>query len=135
MPHKIDKDYTYKCFFDGSATPNPGHMQIGGYIQAKHPDSKVVYKYSKPMGVGTNNEAEYHSLIKLVNEIRRRGIKKVKIFGDSKLVVNQVNGIWKAKDRRMQVLRDRAREALTYIDEWSLIQIPRKQNSRADKLT
>jgi ribonuclease HI len=131
---KIDKSHIYKAFFDGSATPNPGHMHIGGYIQGKRKDERVC-KYSVPMGLGTNNEAEYHSLIKLVHEITRKGINNVKIYGDSQLVVNQVNGVWKAKDARMKELRDRVRDGLSKIDNWTLTQIPRRRNRSADKLT
>jgi ribonuclease HI len=133
MAHKINKSLTYKGYFDGSAKPNPGHMHIGGYIEA--PSKKIICKYSVPMGLGTNNEAEYLSLIKLISEINQHGICKVKIYGDSKIAINQVNRVWKAREPRMQVLRDRCLKELEKIDEWSLTHILRTRNSKADSLT
>ena len=82
----------YEAYFDGSATPNPGARKIGGYILDPTSRKKVA-TYSQDLGYGTNNEAEYLSLYHLSMKIRDLGIKKVKIYGDSKLVVNQVNGV------------------------------------------
>jgi len=123
----------YKAWFDGGATPNPGIMKIGGFIQ--NPDTEEVFRYSKTLGYGTNNEAEYKSLIFLLQEIIRRNIKKISIYGDSQLVVNQVNGIFKTKDYRMKKLRNEARTLLKKIDRSNLHHIPRSKNKKADSLT
>ena len=122
----------YTAAFDGGATPNPGLMKIGGWI--RNPDGIKVYSYTEEIGNGTNNEAEYYSLIKLLEEIRRRGIKNVHVQGDSALVVNQVNGAWKAKDPRMKELRDHALR-VAYGLELNLTHVLRDLNSEADSLT
>jgi ribonuclease HI len=124
---------TYKAFFDGGATPNPGDMKIGGYIET--PTGKRIFSYSVDKGYGTNNEAEYLSLIHLVEALVNRGVWKVRIHGDSNLVVNQVKGKWKAREPRMKVLRDSARESLQKINDWNLVHIPRNKNKGADALT
>ena len=118
--------------FDGGATPNPGQMKIGGWI--RDPNGKRIYYYTEEIGHGTNNEAEYYSLIKLMEEIKRRGIQKIHIQGDSALVVNQVNGIWKAKDHRMKSLRDHVLKLSCGID-FNLEHVLRQFNSEADSLT
>ena len=123
----------HKAWFDGGATPNPGIMKIGGFIQ--DPQTIEIFRYSKTLGHGTNNEAEYKSLIFLLQEIVNLGIKKVSIYGDSQLVVNQVNGIFKTKDYRMKKLRREARTLLSKIDRWNLHHIPRSKNKKADSLT
>ena len=123
----------YKAWFDGGATPNPGIMKIGGFIQ--DPDREEIFSYSKTLGHGTNNEAEYKSLIFLLQEIVTRGIQKVSIYGDSQLIVNQITGVFKTKDYRMKKLRKEARTLLGRIDRWNLHQIPRAKNKRADSLT
>lgn len=43
----------------------------------------------------TNNDAEYISLIRAMEEGILYGVEKLTVFMDSKLVVNQVNGRWK----------------------------------------
>lgn len=136
IKHKISdsmvKSKSYTAGFDGSATPNPGDMKIGGWI--KNPSGKRIYDFTKAIGHGTNNEAEYNALIKLMSEIKKRGIIKVKIKGDSALVVNQVNSIWKTKDPRMKKLRHRVLSESKGLD-YILEHVVREYNSEADLLT
>lgn len=123
----------YTAFFDGSAKPNPGEMKIGGLI--KDESGTIVGEYSRDLGYGTNNEAEYKSLILLVHGLVNGNIENVTIYGDSALVVNQVNRTWKAKDDRMAALRDQAIELLKQIPEWRLEHVKRGFNKEADDLT
>lgn len=128
---KYKKDI-YTAAFDGSATPNPGKIKIGGWI--RDPQGFLVCSYSKEMGEGTNNEAEYSSLLYLMKEIDKRGIKKVIIYGDSAVVINQVNGIYKTRKSNMQSLRDKVIAAGKKF-EYTLEHIKRKYNTEADSLT
>ena len=50
----------------------------------------------------TNNEAEYEALLEGMIMVQRMGEKSIKLFLDSRLVVSQVRGEFKAKDERMQ---------------------------------
>ncbi len=127
--------HAYMAYFDGGATPNPGDMKIGGYIRGPGTKRQRLYEYSEAIGYGTNNEAEYSSLIHLLKAINKHGIWKVRIHGDSSLIVKQVNGDNKARDSRMKAFRDQALELLKNVNEWTLIDIPRSQNKEADSLT
>lgn len=127
-----DNQRKFFAYFDGSAKPNPGIMSIGGYIQT--PTGKQLYAYSINLGEGTNNVAEYQSLIHVLRECGRRGIQRVLIRGDSQLVINQVLGIWKTKDPMMKQLCDEAVEAMSKILDCTLMWHARKQNKKADKL-
>ena len=49
-----------------------------------------------------NNEAEYEALLEGMSMVQRMGGKSIKLFSDSRLVVGQVKGEFKAKDERMQ---------------------------------
>lgn len=128
----LDPNVLYKAWFDGSAKPNPGDMKIGGYIE--DPQGNVVYEFSKEEGYGTNNEAEYKAFIWLLTVLNEKGIKNIEIKGDSALVINQVNGTWKAKDPRMITFRDDAIELLETIN-WTLSHVLRESNQKADALT
>jgi ribonuclease HI len=121
----------FEAFFDGSATPNPGTMKIGGYFKGE----SSMYKYSTQLGYGTNNEAEYNSLLYLVDLLNEKGIQKVNIYGDSQLVVNQVNGVWKARDDRMKKFKGKIIKELSKIPQWTLSHVPRDKNKLADSLT
>jgi ribonuclease HI len=86
----------------------------------------------------TNNEAEYETLIAalqgLIERIEAAGRSprdvSLEIRGDSKLVLNQVQGTWKAKDDRMRALRNRARNLLSRFDAHRLIHHDREESVR-----
>jgi len=123
----------YEGYFDGSAKPNPGIMTIGGFI--KSPAGRIINQYSAELGHGTNNEAEYLSFLRLLNEVLKQNIKKIRLYGDSALVVNQVNRTWKAKDERMRTFRNEAILLLDRFSKWRLGHIKRDLNIEADLLT
>lgn len=133
----IDEHFTvpyYTCHFDGSAKPNPGVIRAGYVI--KTPDGKTAdIKTSVDLGHGTNNQAEYYALRYLIEKLLELKAQKVIIYGDSQLAINQVNGIWQAKDKTMKKFRDEIRNLLEGIPEWKIIHVPRNQNKDADMLT
>jgi len=122
----------YLGFFDGSARPNPGTMAIGGYIQA--PDKTKLYSYSINLGKGTNNIAEYESLIHILNQAAERGIQRILIRGDSQLIINQVNRVWQVRDPIMKELHSKVIEAMEKIPSCEVMWQPREENKTADKL-
>ena len=123
----------YKAFFDGGAKPNPGTITIGGYLK----DNKggVISSYSQPLGYGTNNQAEYLSLLHLCKLLIEASVKNVKIYGDSQLVVKQINGEWKVKDTMLKDYWNEIHECLKRIPKWELSHVPREENQEADDLT
>jgi ribonuclease HI len=109
----------YVIVFDGGSQGNPG-PGYGSYVLKREHDKKrslVRLDFGRQM---TNNEAEYESLIAwlqgLVERIqaveRSPGDFTVEVRGDSALVIHQVEGTWKTKDDRMQLLRNQVRELL-----------------------
>lgn len=120
-------------FFDGSAKPNPGNLKLGGYI--KNSKGNVIHEFSSRDGKGTNNEAEYKAFIRLLEHAIRLGIKNIRVYGDSMLVVNQINKIWKCNHNYMKPLFAEAIQLVSYFDSFQLIHILRNKNRKADKLT
>ena len=49
----------------------------------------------------SNNEAEYKALLARLRVVSDLGAKKVEVYSNARLVVNQVHGSIKAKDLRM----------------------------------
>jgi ribonuclease HI len=121
-------------YFDGSSVPNPGEMTIGGHI-INEEDHETICTYSKKLGEGTNNQAEYLSLIELLKQARNKGISKITIKGDSLLVVNQVNELWRTKNSMMKRLQIEVLSLLEDFDEWKLEHVYRNENKEADSLT
>ena len=124
----------YEGFFDGSAAPNPGQITIGGYIH-RVSDKHKVHVYSIALGHGTNNEAEYLSLIELCDNLEKLEIKNINIYGDSLLAINQVNSVWKARDPRMESFKVTVLDLLKPVPNWTLTHVKRGKNMLADSLT
>ena len=121
------------AFIDGATGGgNPGKTGIGVSIQRA--DGLVVDELSKYTGRGTNNTAEWKALIEALKWASQRGDTPLLVRSDSKLVVQQMNGRWRVKDRRLQVLRAEARELAESLPYFEISWIPREKNKRADLL-
>ena len=58
-------------------------------------------KIIEPIGNMSNNEAEWQALISALKLSIERGWKKIKVYSDSQLVVNQFNNDWCCKKQQM----------------------------------
>jgi probable phosphoglycerate mutase len=93
----------------------------------------------REFGLGTNNEAEYWTLIAALQETLRLvesrklspGQLELEVRGDSRLVIEQLRGVWRARDPRMRDLRDLARAMLDRFRKAHLVHQPRAQSVRA----
>lgn len=84
----------------------------------------------------TNNVAEYEALIRAaeyacVHDFRFEAT--FEFYGDSLLVVNQVNGEWQVRKPTLREQHERALQTLEPLD-YTLAWIPRAENARADML-
>lgn len=78
----------------------------------------------------SNNEAEYEGLIQGL----MLAVKKLKVLGDTKLVVNQIRGISSAKHVRMRSYRQRDWDLIESFDAFNIQRIPRKADASADRM-
>ena len=96
---------------------------------------KVVVE--KPLRLdfsATNNEAEYKALLVGMAIVQRMGVKSIKLFSDSRLVVGQVRGEFEAKDERMQGYLSQVKCLQLKFDSFDLLNVPRGGNAHADSL-
>ena len=82
----------------------------------------------------TSFEAEYEALIYRLELVKHLGINLLKVRSDSKLIVEQVAGRFEAKEPRMKAYFDRAFVLSRQFQSFSIEQVPRKLNKRADEL-
>ncbi|KAK0572810.1 hypothetical protein LWI29_037640 [Acer saccharum] len=82
----------------------------------------------------TNNETEYKALIAGLDIVKSLDMKSIKVLSDSQLVVRQMNGTYEARDQRMSAYLNKAKQLQSTFDEFSIEQIPRSENTRADAL-
>ena len=64
------------------------------------------------LGSLTNNEAEYRAIAAALDYAAREKLGPVELRSDSQLCVQQINGVWKVKEARLQPLVQAAREKL-----------------------
>ncbi|GKC36898.1 reverse transcriptase domain-containing protein, partial [Tanacetum coccineum] len=83
----------------------------------------------------TNNEAEYEALIAGLRIAEQMGVKNLQAHVDSRLVANQVNGSYIAKESDMIQYLNKVKTLAKSFKEFSVKQIPRSENKKADALS
>lgn len=97
-----------KIFTDGGARGNPGPAAIGFVVKDK--SGKTLVRVGKYIGEATNNVAEYQAVIEALKWLKQKNqainltIYQIDFFLDSKLVVNQLNGLFKIKNAKLRNL-------------------------------
>jgi ribonuclease HI len=102
--------------FDGGSRGNPGAAYGSFRVRGSGSAASIQTTRRLRFSEGTNNEAEYWTLVAglrwVAAELRRRrlapGDLDLAVLGDSLLVIRQLQGEWKARDVRMRELRDEA---------------------------
>jgi len=122
----------YQLFFDGACRGNPGPSSFGGVIYDS--DKKEVDVFYGYLGFATNNVAEYCALLAGLNRCRTLNIRKLKVFGDSNLVIKQVKGEWKIKNDKLRAIYKQIKEVEPFFSSISYEHVYRKNNTRADEL-
>jgi len=121
---------------DGGAIGNPGPSGIGVVIRGQGKEKK----YSEFIGNGTNNEAEYKALIFALKKTKllfgKKNVKntEVECFLDSELIVKQLNGEYKIKEKDLQPLFLEVWNLKTDFKNVKFIHVPREKNKEADYL-
>ena len=96
------------------------------------PKKVIVEKSLRLDFSATNNEAEYEVLLMGMAMVQRMGGKSIKVFSDSRLVVDQVKGEFEAKDERMQGYMSQVKCLQSEFDFFDLLHIPRNGNAYVD---
>ena len=81
---------TFKLFFDGASKGNPGKAGGGGVII--DPDGKVEIEFSWNIGNDSNNMAEAYRLWQGLKQLQGKGVEEVLVFGDSRVIIQALNG-------------------------------------------
>ena len=120
------------AWFDGSAHPNPGRIGIGGLISA--PDGKRV-AICRSAGHGNSSEAEYLALIAVLEAALVLNPLHLTVYGDSQVVIDDVNRRTQAGAASLGPQRARTRELMAQLAKVELRWIPRHRNGAADQLS
>jgi len=129
---KTMPDLTINLYTDGACRGNPGQGGAGAVLIDEEGNVFATRKTS--LGLCTNNIAEYKALILGLEEALKRKCRRLNIFLDSELLVNQINGQYKVKNENLKIMMRDVRKLLSYLDSFTVSHIDRSQNRLADKL-
>jgi ribonuclease HI len=119
-----------KIYTDGGSRGNPGPSACGFIITDKN--DNMIQNDGAYLGITTNNQAEYQAVLKSLKNAKNLGAIRADIYMDSLLVVNQMNGSYKVKNRDLLPIYLAVKEELKKFDIVTFTHIPRAMNQMAD---
>jgi len=129
----LPQEPCYLLQFDGLSIPNPGEATSGAVLFS--PSGDVVFEAGEYMANGTNNTAEYTGLLIGVRLALEKGVRNLRIEGDSMLVIKQTLGQWKVANAALAEIHAKIRECLAKFDYVALRHVLRDKNAHADRIT
>jgi ribonuclease HI len=124
-----------KVFTDATAKGNPGPSGLG--IVIKDESDEILLTHKEYIGKATNNQGEYTALLKSLSLLKNLQTEYdfVEFYSDSLLMVSQLTGKYKIKDKYLMRNAMNFWEGINKLGKkHSITYIPREQNSIADKL-
>lgn len=121
-----------KIYSDGGSRGNPGQAAIGFVIYDDN--DNVIIKKGIPIGVATNNVAEYTALKEAITAAIELGAKDIEAYADSELVVKQIKGEYKIKNVHLKAYYDEICSLIKDIDSFRITHIKRNLNKEADEM-
>jgi len=122
----------YTLRTDGGARGNPGPGGAGFVLE--DPSGAVVRSGGRFLGCVTNNVAEYEALIWGLETALDEKVSTLRICADSELVVRQMNGQYKVKNKGLKPLHHKARSLVGRFSSAEITHVRRDQNAAADDL-
>lgn len=120
-----------KIYTDGGSRGNPGPSACGYVITDI--EGNLLKSDGAYLGVTTNNQAEYQAVRRALQCAENYQAKSIHIYMDSLLVVNQMKGIFKIRNRDLWPINEEIKKQIEKFDSVSFTHIPREMNKQADQ--
>jgi ribonuclease HI len=121
-----------RLFTDGGARGNPGPAAAAYVLEAE--DGTELAAQGEPIGVATNNVAEYSALLAGLECARDLGVTDLEVVSDSELMVKQMRGEYRIKNDALAELAARATRIARAIGQVRYTAVRRENNTLADRL-
>jgi len=125
----------WEGWFDGACSGNgekDAATHIGALLRYK---GEIRAQVSESAGIGTSNTAEWKALIALLEVAIEHQANDLTVFGDSQLVIKQIEGKYRVKKEHLKPLHQRASRLLSQLPKVRFSWIPRERNTLADALS
>ncbi len=117
-------------YVDGCSRGNPGPSGIGYKVVGVN--GEVLAQGGEFIGFATSRVAEYYAMKEGCEQAIELGLKSVRFVSDNLMLVNQLNGIYKVKNRDIAPIYDDIRELLESFEACAFVHVAREQNAEAD---
>lgn len=124
------KQESLLVYTDGGSRGNPGPSASGYVIM--NAENEIIEEGGEYLGITTNNQAEYQAVKLALQATVKFNPKKVHFFIDSLLVVNQMKGTYKIKNRELWPIYSDIKNLCENFDEVIFTHIRRELNKLAD---
>jgi len=125
----VTKEQEWSMYFNDLSTfQGEG---IGVVLKSRGEEHTFVYKLRFPC---FNNEAEYEALLVGLKAVKRLGIKRLKVFSDSELVIEQVRGTYGVKNPSLATYRVAIQKIMKHFTSIKYKVVSRNENNLADSL-
>jgi len=121
-----------RLFTDGGSRGNPGPAASAYVLEAE--DGTVLDARGEPIGVATNNVAEYRALVSGLAKAAELGVDDLEVVSDSELLVKQMRGEYKIKNAALIDLSFEARRHARQVGSVRYTAVRREHNELADRL-
>ena len=124
----------WRMYFDG-ATNHSGYG-IGFLLISPHGDHipRSVGLAFLDRHLTTNNIVEYEACILGLETAHELGIRQIEVFGDSNMILRQIQGEWKTRDVKLRLYHAYLELLVGRFDDLRYMHLPRVQNQFADAL-
>jgi probable phosphoglycerate mutase len=120
------------AYCDGGSRGNPGPAGYGVFIQG--PNGEKLAELSEFLGRTTNNVAEYRALLGALEWALEHGRNRLRVVGDSELLVKQIQGRYKVASPDLRPLYEEAKRRIARLDGFRIEHVLRGKNREADRL-
>ena len=130
LPAVVPHQDQVKVYADGGSRGNPGPSASGFVILDM--DDTVLVEQGVYLGITTNNQAEYTALKLALEACKKLGVHEVFVHMDSLLVVNQMKGIFKIRNRELWPIHQAIKDLVKDFEHVDFVHVPRELNKLAD---
>lgn len=129
-PITATHDKEVVLYADGGSRGNPGPSASGFVIYDMQ--EVILYRKGIYIGITTNNQAEYLALKYGLEQAEKLGARIVHVRLDSLLVVNQMIGKFKVRNRDLWPIHDDIKKRVSRFKKVNFMHVPRELNKEAD---
>ena len=126
----MTEDDSWTLYFDGAS--NQKGCGVGVLLVSPN-EEHIPISMKLDFDV-TNNAAEYEACILGLETSVALGIKKLRIYGDSSLIINQISKRWKVRSESLATYQAHLETLTEQLDEVEYTYLSREENQFADAL-